>query len=255
MPELTLLVGVLLDLITAVMLSYVGLRVSMLPEPSRALRRSLWFWQGASLFMLLDGGFGMVVLLLDVPFWVATGVLIVRRLVFTIGWLSFGAWLLTLNGGRYHRQWWSYTVLLAGAIFIQTWLQGVAGYEERPWSVGLIPASPTPVWLNALFGAMLFLPTAWQAQRLLMLFPRLSPLQRYRCAAIAGSTILFSVLVILGFINNEWFWYGFLENRSVFTVATGVLFAIRPPWFLRPKGVPKMTTAREFPGLHQVQPR
>ncbi len=252
MASTTLIIGVLLDLITAGMLTYVGLRVWQLPDPGTGLHHSLWFWYGGSLFMLLDGGFAMVLLAYDVPLGVATAVLIIRRLAFSLGWMAFGAWLLSLNGSRALRAWWTYTAVLLGAIFIQAWLQGVGGYEVRTWGVGLLAADPTPLWLNVLFGVALFVPPGWQAVRLLMWFPRLSPVQRYRCASIAGSTIVFCILVIAGFIDNEWFWYGLLENRSVFTVATGVLIAMRPPVLLRLRGVPRMKTAREFPGSHQA---
>ncbi len=253
MSELTLLVGILLDLITAVMLGYVGYRVYLLPLPSATLRRSMWFWVGASVFMILDGGFGVLVLLVDVPLDVAFAVLIVRRLAFSGGWLAFGAWILTLNGSPHERHWWTYTFVLLGAIFIQTWLQGVAGYELRTWSIGITAENPTPVWVNVLFGVFLFGPTAWQSARLMSFYRHLAPLARYRALTIGGSALLFSILVVAGFINNEWFWYGLLENRSVFTVATGVLIAIRPPWLLRRKGVARMVTAREFPGAHQLR--
>ncbi len=251
MASTTLVIGVLLDVLTAAMLTFVGLRVSALRDAPPALARSLWFWYGASVFMLLDGGFGLLVVTVDVPLWVATAVLIIRRLAFAAGWFAFAGWLMALNGRLRMRAWWTFTAVVLGAIFVQTWLQGVSGYEIRPWSVALAARAPTPVWVNVLFGAALFVPAAWEAVRLLARSRTMAPVPRYRARAIGGSILLFCALVLVGFVDNQWFLYGLLENRSLFAVGTGMLVALRPPRWLRTRGIPPMTSAHELPQLRR----
>ncbi len=254
LSETTLAIGILLDLLTAVMFGYVGLRVDALRGDSTgAVHYSLWFWYGAMGFMVLDGGFALLVILgVMGPEW-ALPVLFVRRLLFTQGLLAFIRLLWTMDGTFHPRIWQSYRIVMLSAVATITLFQLPDRYEILPWNVAILPTRTTPQWVDLSFGCMLFIPVALAALRLLRWHGGSDFHTKFRLHALVWSTISFCAMVLYGFWDNQWFWYGLLENRVAFSAALGMLFVLRPPWFARWFWhTPRITHVARLPGAPLV---
>ncbi len=250
LSQTTLAIGIFLDLLTAITFAYVGLRLEAVRGDSTgAVRYSLWFWYGAMGFMVLDGGFALLIVLgVAGPAW-ALPVLFLRRMLFTQGLLALIRLLWTMDGTFRASVWRPYRIVMLAAVATITLFQLPQGYDIMPWSVAIVPSRITPAWVDFAFGTMLFAPVALAALRLLRWHGASDTHSRFRLHALVWSTLSFCALVLYGFWDNQWFWYGLLENRVAFSIALGMLFVLRPPWLARLIwSVPRIVHVSSLPG-------
>ncbi len=252
--NITLVVGILLDLATAAFfLMVAGLLTHRLHTQSpiqRALRSTMWFWYGAAGFMVLDGGYAVWVLNQDSTPLLQLIVLITRRTLFAGGTMFLVHLLLVMARGDHRHVPWlgAYYAVVLVAIEAISLYQRPAGHENLVWSVQFVFSNETPVWLNVAFGAAIFVPLAASAIMALRLYRRMPDrASRFRLGIFCYSILSFVVGVLIGFVDNDWFWYGLFENRLVFAVGLGMWLVMIPPFWLRSRGVPSLHDLDQFP--------
>ncbi len=261
MVSVTLVIGICLDLINAFWFAAVAvalqfrLRGDSLME--RTIRWSMVFWYGAAGFMLLDGGYAAFVLMGETHPGVQMAVLMTRRLMFIVGTMFLVHLLWTMRTGDQSHlgtlgAYYGGVALVVEAV---TWYQRPVGHEELVWSIQFVVQNPTPIWLNVAIGAAIFGPLGYAAIRALGLYKHMpTRADRFRLAAFCYSVISFVVGVLIGFVDNSWYWYGLFENRLVFAVAIGMWLVMYPFWVARRMGVPVLKDLSRFPSVERTHP-
>lgn len=260
MVALTLLIGICLDLITAAWFVVVALtlqwRLRGDSVMERAIRWSMIFWYGAAGFMVLDGGYAAFVLVGDTAPWVQMAVLLVRRLLFVVGtaFLVHLLWTMRTGDQRHLGALVAYYGVVAVLTEAVTLYQRPVGHEHLVWSIQFVTARATPLWLNVVMGAAIFVPMGLAAGGALRLYRQMpTRADRFRLAALCYSVISFVIGVLIGFVDNSWYWYGLFENRLIFAVAIGMWLVMYPFWIARRMGVPILTDLSQFPGVTRIR--
>ncbi len=259
MADLTLLIGICLDLITAIWFVVVALALQWRLRGDsimeRAIRWSMFFWYGAAGFMVLDGGYAAFVLIGDVPPLVQLMVLMARRLLFVMGtmFLVHLLWVMRTGSQDHLGALGVYYGLVALLVEAVTLYQRTDGHQHLTWSIQFVARNPTPLWVNVLIGALIFVPLGVASVRALGLYRQMpTRADRFRLAAFCYSVLSFVVGVLIGFVDNTWYWYGLFENRLVFAVAIGMWLVMYPFWIARKMGVPVLSDLSDFPGKTRI---
>ncbi len=255
----TLSYGIALDMATAAVYLAVAYLVLPLSLPNtnmgEGFRWSLLFWTGTAAFLMMDGGYTALVLGRDVDNITMLGILVLRRSVFILGILGLVRWLQAILWAKPDTRLWM-TVLYGLIILcsaVAAVIQQPIGHEVRTYDVEFIYAHPTPLWFNALLGLGIFLPPFLSGFVLLRRFPRQpAGSNRYQVTLLSTGLIVFTLVVTLGFFDDEWNQYGIFEDRAALGVALGTFLALRPlPLLRKLLGVKPVRDPEEFAGRHQ----
>lgn len=245
----TLLIGILLDLFTAAFCIYVAARVRRATQRGIKLGVTQWFWYGLAAFMLLDGGYAMVVLAREPPVPIPLLVLMARRFMVLVGIAALTVYMFRLAGRSWDAPLWGFYAALITLVEAQTLYENPQSHVVLDWSVQFVYERTTPHLLNFMEGVAIFAPLALGAALALARYGRQpSTAHRFRLVAVTTSILSFCTGIVIGFWNNDWFWYGLFENRLGFSVAAGMLFALRPPFLVRKFwDIPRVTKPEQWP--------
>ncbi len=231
----TLTLGILADAVTTVFCLYVAFRVHEAIRAGVPLEKTLYFWYGLSGFMLLDGGYAMVVLAGEPEPPVPVMVLMLRRFLFLGGTAALVSALFDMAGrSRAIPVLMIYYAVLITFIEALTLYENPQTHEQLVWSIQFVYQRESPALLNFFLGLAIFTPLFLAASLVMGRYRhQASEGRRYRLAVLNLGVLVFCVGIVIGFWDNDWFWYGLFENRLAFTIAAGMLFALRPPWIVR----------------------
>jgi hypothetical protein len=250
LPDLTLTLGIVLDLLTASFSLYVAWRVHQAIRLGLPLRQTLLFWYGLAGFLVLDGGYAMVVLSTHVPPPIPLMVLMARRFLFLLGTYALVAGLLSMaKRARLQPYALAYYAILITAIEALTLYENPQSHVVLTWSIQFVYEASLPDLANFAIGIAIFLPLAAASVLATMRYRvQQGRDQRFRLLAFTLSVLAFCVGVVIGFWDNDWFWYGLFEDRLAFSIVAGMLFALRPPWIARQfKGISRDTSLEAWP--------
>ncbi len=231
----TLTIGILADLGTTLFCLYVAFRVHQAIRLGVPLQKTLYFWYGLSAFLVLDGGYAWAVLAFEPKPPAPLLVLMARRFLFLVGTAALVSALFDLAKKPQATPFLlGYYAALITFIEALTLYENPRTHERLLWSIQFVYERQSPDLLNFFIGVAIFTPLVLAAWLAMARYPKQrSESHRYRLAVFCLGVLTFCVGIIIGFWDNDWYYYGLFENRLVFTVAAGMLFALRPPWIIR----------------------
>lgn len=231
MSAATLVVGSALGLLVAGLYAAIGMVQLRRARPAGRLGLRLFalFWLAFSAHALVESVWALSMILARPPLWVGILVLLAK---IASGVVAFGclvAYMLLVYSGRERALVWvgaAYSAILAVVTYAYLSRVPIA-QETRTWYAGLRYVEHEGA-LHLVVVALLFVPplVATCAYAMLLRVSR-DPAQRRRILATSvGFAALFGGL-LLGWLNESWYWWGLVERLLPLGASAAILLASR----------------------------